>query len=257
MSRIFVSFFAFAILFANPGTKIAPANSFVVVTPVQNAQEYDDLAEKEYLKQSKYWFGKPHRQLSTPCRIKIDVGNDKPSCGATSFEVRSRNQVLNFNMSVSGSKRNILRRVLPHEVCHVVLHSGLGRKIPRCFDEGAATLQEEESMHTWYANYLKSKMPLRIRWVLDTYRYPERRYVLTFYAMSHVIAKHLVSMWGPKKYISFLQDPRPPTKKLKAFYGITPEELDTAWRKKIYTRTRRVVRSPIYVFSSKNYPPRS
>jgi len=89
------------------------------------------------------WLGKELPQWSRPCPIRVIPA--QKSEGSTRYTIGKRptgNVVYGWDMTIRGSRKRMLDSVLPHEVLHTVLASHFAEKLPRWFDEGAASTEE-------------------------------------------------------------------------------------------------------------------
>ena len=154
------------------------------------------------------WLGQPMPKWSSPCPIRVKVGQIGAG-GATTFSF-DRGEVFGWKMNVQGSLERILDSVVPHEVSHTVFASHFRRPLPRWADEGAATLVEHESerrRQTLLLNQvLRNSQRIPLRRLLGMTEYPsDAQRVMTLYAQGYSLADFLVEQGGRARYLEFLQ----------------------------------------------------
>jgi len=229
-----------AVLLAVPAPATAEPNFRVVNLPPEQGTDYERAAEDAYARLSRWWFGTRHPDLWRPTTgpgkdvapVPITVHLQAGGGGRTTFRI-DRGHVFGWKMAVAGSPRKIIDDVIPHEVGHVVLYARFRRPLGRCLDEGAAAVGESQHEHAAsrerVAAALRDNAALPFSRVLDEHRYPPPATTPLFYAQSHSLVEFLLQRQGRETFVSFLDDPRAPSAKLRDFYGWEPEQLQAEW----------------------------
>jgi hypothetical protein len=119
-------------------------------------------------------------------------------------------QVINFKMTVIGTRERIIDSVLPHEVTHTVIASHfapLGKPVPRWADEGMCTTVEHDAERSKHDNMLVrflsegKGIPFATLFLLTDYP-PE---MLPLYAQGYSLTSFLIHQRGPRNFIRFLE----------------------------------------------------
>ena len=172
------------------------------------AQQVGKTAEEWRHRLAIEWLGQPMPKWSSPCPIRVKVGQIGAG-GATTFSF-DRGEVYGWKMNVQGSLERILDSVVPHEVSHTVFASHFRRPLPRWADEGAATLVEHESERRrqtlLLSQVLRNRQRIPLRRLLAMTEYPrDAQRVMTLYAQGYSLADFLVEQGGRARYLEFLQ----------------------------------------------------
>jgi hypothetical protein len=157
-----------------------------------------------------FWLGRPLPNWGRPCRITVREGA-LGAGGQTTFQF-IRGEVLNWRMTVQGTRERILDSVLPHEINHTIFASYFRRPLPRWADEGAATLFEHRSeqlkqLHLLEQVINRANERISLRDLLSMKEYPRgQRAMLTLYAQGYTLADFLVQQKGRAAFLTLLAD---------------------------------------------------
>jgi len=212
-------------------------------------EEYLQAAEDARKNIAVFWTGKPLRgNWSRACSLHVsNEGEHFSSSGATTFKF-DRGQVFGWSMQVQGSRTEIRRSVIPHEVQHTIIATFTRKPIPRWLDEGMAAMFESQEEQTEIrrnaVRYLDHTHNV-FRHFDDT-QYPpgDREGILAVYATGFSFVEWLVEQKGKETLWAFAIDTRKPSEKFQEFYGVS---VSTAWgRWRTWARDRDVAtRSPM------------
>jgi hypothetical protein len=195
------------------------------------ATQVAEAAEHQLKEQALTWLGKELPPLKQTIHIQI-TGGEAP-VGLTLFDF-SRGDVHVRRMELEGPLDRIMKRVLPHEITHVVLNKHFRRPFPRWADEGAAVLSEdadEHNLHRRRFNKLvqkKSLIPLRT--LLPLREYP--REIEAFYTQSLLLTRFLVELRDRATLLRFVKHgaEKDWDSAAKTHYGYRDvAELESAW----------------------------
>lgn len=203
--------------------------------------ELCSAAEAARVQSALFWTGERlPGDWSSPCPILVrpaaGIGAGEASGGigaggATTFQF-DRGEVSGWRMTVQGSREEILRDVLPHEVDHMVRVSLVRRPIPRWLDEGCATLFESAESHRQFRSRLPQYLDQPItREFLDARDYPAGGAALDrLYVVGFSLVEFLLERQGPGPLLDLQKDSRSPSISLLERYRLTPETLSAEWQ---------------------------
>ncbi len=182
--------------------------NFVVTAPnARLAAEIGKAAEKYRHDLAVEWLGKAMPNWSSPCIMKVRVGENMGAGGATTF-MFDHGEVFGWQMDIQGSHRRLLDSVLPHEITHMIMASRFRRPLPRWADEGVATSVEHISERTKYyrmlQRFLRSGRGISFSTMFAMTEYPSD--VLPLYAQGFTAVDHLIRQGGRRKFMEFLDD---------------------------------------------------
>ncbi len=223
MMRAFLT--AVFIVFALSASGWAQVGNFV-----SSDAEFVVAAEQARVRSAQFWSGAvlPGR-WSKACPIRIDL-NSRNGSGATSFRIE-QGEVFDWRMSVSGTREEIIREVIPHEVDHMVRVSLIRRPIERWLDEGCASLMESEGAHFELRRraMLLPACFFTPHW-LEQLEYPARSDEMNqVYAAGFSMVEYLLTRAPPDCLLRLQQEPGSLRTRLERNYGITPERLLQDW----------------------------
>ena len=212
-SRIAVALLVWFVALAPLSAAEYATDNFVVTAgDADFAKKVAMTAERWRVRLAKEWLGYTLPNWSSPCPIRVQVGQIGAG-GETTFRFAlnpetGRNEVYGWRMRVQGTAERILDSVIPHEVSHTIFASHFRRPLPRWADEGAATLAEHRSEQRRQDLTLKQvwdsgRFPLKT--LLSMTEYPSRmRDVMTLYAQGYSLANYLVQKGGRQKFLKLL-----------------------------------------------------
>ncbi|MFN7333559.1 MAG: hypothetical protein ACK5TC_00695, partial [bacterium] len=124
-----------------PLFSVATPNFKVMARDPEWAKHVAEAAEKNRKELAIHWLAQELPQGSNPCPVIVQDGPTRLASGETNYTLIN-GQVINFKMTVVGTRERIIDSVLPHEVTHTVIASHfapLGKPVPRWADEGMCT----------------------------------------------------------------------------------------------------------------------
>jgi len=176
---------------------------------IRNAPNYDlakqfgETAEQCRKELAVLWLGHELPRWSAPCPVSVKVGNYSAG-GETSMQF-DKGEVFDWDMHIQGSAEAILTAVLPHEITHMILASHFRKPTPRWFDEGAATLVENEKERQNYRRllfqYLRTGRGIPFNRMFRMGEYPDDQ--MPLYAQGFSLAEFLIMQQGHQHYVDF------------------------------------------------------
>ena len=202
---IFVLYVASVVLCAILCGTAFGGQNFVVVSgaPPELAAEIERRAEISRRELAIEWFGHELPDWPQPCPIRVNL---QSAGGATSFGY-GPGGVTSIEMTVAGRGDQLLEDTLPHEVCHTVLHTGLGFGPPRALDEGACTtVESRRAIHAhqrMLVEQLQSRRGIGLGLLFRFREYP--RDVMALYSHGASVVRFLVTIGGRRQFTLFLR----------------------------------------------------
>ena len=167
------------------------------------AKQFGDTAEQLRKDMAVLWLGHELPNWYAPCPVTVKVGNYSAG-GETSMQF-DKGEVFDWDMRIQGSAEAILTAVLPHEITHTILASHFRRPSPRWFDEGAATLVENDKERQNYRRllyqYLRSGRGIPFNRMFRMGEYPDDQ--MPLYAQGFSLAEFLIMQQGHRHYVDF------------------------------------------------------
>ena len=167
------------------------------------AKQFGDTAEQLRKEMAILWLGHELPNWFAPCPVVVKVGNYSAG-GETSMQFKY-GEVFDWDMRIQGSAEAILTAVLPHEITHTILASHFRQPSPRWFDEGAATLVENEKERRNYRRllyqYLQSGRGIPFNRMFRMGEYPDDQ--MPLYAQGFSLAEFLIMQQGHRHYVDF------------------------------------------------------
>lgn len=200
------------ILGAPPRFMSASPNFTVYANDPNWAKEVSQAAEEYRKALAVHWTGQALPQWSKPCVLFVQDSPRALASGETNYTLVS-GAVINFKMTVRGTRERILDSVLPHEVTHTIIASHFapyGRPVPRWADEGMCTTVEHEAERRKHDQLLikflseGEGLPFATLFLLEDY--PANP--LPLYAQGYSLASFLIAQGGeegPRTFIRFLE----------------------------------------------------
>ena len=179
--------------------------NFIIQNAPDNAlaKQFGETAENLRKEMAILWLGKELPRWWSPCPVSVKVGNYSAG-GETSMEFK-HGEVYDWNMKIQGSAESILTAVLPHEITHMILASHFRQPSPRWFDEGAATIVENEKERENYRQllykYLKTGRGIPFNKMFRMGEYPDDQ--MPLYAQGFSLAEFLIMLQGHQQYVNF------------------------------------------------------
>lgn len=173
------------------------------------------------------------KDWSSPAHVKVII-QDTGGSGETSYA--SDNDI---RCIVRGNINEVLADVIPHEVCHMVMHSYFhAPALPRWWDEGLATCCESQQfqIHKYDLNLyndMTKSSGFATSELWEMKEYPTEMY--KFYGQSHSQVTFMLSLKPEAECINFMVDALKTGKykqALKDHYGFESlDDFQTAWVK--------------------------
>jgi hypothetical protein len=187
--------------------------NFTVYANDQNwAKEVSEAAESFRKTLAIHWTGNELPQWSKPCILFVQDNPRALASGETNYTLVN-GAVINFKMTVRGTRERIIDSVLPHEVTHTIIASHFapfGRPVPRWADEGMCTTVEHEAERRKHDQLLikflmeGKGLPFATLFLLEDYPADP----LPLYAQGYSLTSFLIAQGGeqgPKTFIRFLE----------------------------------------------------
>jgi hypothetical protein len=248
LTLVFVSIFALsgfrtaeAQVLGGPPRFVSSSPNFTVYANQQEwAQQVSQLAEEYRVSLATHWLGQQLPRWSKPCILFVQDNPNALASGETNYTLIN-GAVINFKMTVRGTRERILDSVLPHEITHTILASHFapfGRPVPRWADEGMCTTVEHSAERKKHDHLLirffnESKtLPFNVLFHLEDYPADP----LPLYAQGYSLTSFLIAQGGekgPQMFIRFLEAGMKTNDWIKAtndVYGYPlVGKLQTAW----------------------------
>jgi hypothetical protein len=192
-----------------PLFSVATPNFKVLARDPEWAKQVAEAAEKNRKELAIHWLGQELPRWSSPCPVIVQDGPTRLASGETNYTLIN-GQVINFKMTVVGTRERIIDSVLPHEVTHTVIASHfapLGKPVPRWADEGMCTTVEhdaERSKHdSMLVRFLSEGKGIPFGTLFLLTDYPAD--MLPLYAQGYSLTSFLIHQGGPRNFIRFLE----------------------------------------------------
>lgn len=192
-----------------PMVSVATPNFIVYARDTEWAQQVAQVAEANRRDLAKHWLGEELPRWSKPCPLVVQDGPSKLASGETKYTL-IQGAVVNFNMTVVGTRERILDSVLPHEITHTIIASHFapfGKPVPRWADEGMCTTVEHESERRKHdkmlVQFLREQKGIPFATLFALRDYPAD--MLPLYAQGYSVTSFLIAQSGPREFIRFLE----------------------------------------------------
>lgn len=192
-----------------PMVSVATPNFVVYARDNAWAQQVAQVAEANRRDLALHWLGEELPRWSKPCPLVVQDGPNKLASGETKYTL-IRGAVVNFNMTVVGTRERILDSVLPHEITHTIIASHFapfGKPVPRWADEGMCTTVEHESERRKHdkmlIQFLREQKGIPFATLFALRDYPAD--MLPLYAQGYSVTSFLIAQSGPREFIKFLE----------------------------------------------------
>lgn len=192
-----------------PMVSVATPNFIVYARDNEWAQQVAQVAEANRRDLAKHWLGEELPRWSKPCPLVVQDGPNKLASGETKYTL-IQGAVINFNMTVVGTRERILDSVLPHEITHTIIASHFapfGKPVPRWADEGMCTTVEHESERRKHdkmlIQFLREQKGIPFATLFALRDYPAD--MLPLYAQGYSVTSFLIAQSGPREFIRFLE----------------------------------------------------
>ncbi len=238
--------------------KTATSENFSICCPRDvDAEQIVKDCEAWRTKLMDYWLGAEtaHERWPTRCYLVLHpnlasyvqaLGRGAEQTYGTSTLKEEDGKVASRRIDLRLDREDAIRRVLPHEMTHVVLAEIISRsKTPRWADEGMAMLSDlpsKQSLHERdFTNALQSGSSFRLLSLLGSSEYPNHD-VETFYGESLSLTRFLVDRESPVVFLGFVQHAAAIgyDAALRDDYGIR----DVAELEKIWIKSQRSLTQP-------------
>jgi hypothetical protein len=197
---------------AAPNSVTTP-NFVVFANNPQWAQQVSEAAEANRKTLAMHWLGYELPQWSKRCTLVVHDGPSKPANGETKYTL-IQGAVINFQMTVVGTRERILDSVLPHEITHTIIASHfapLGKPVPRWADEGMCTTVEHDAERRKHdemlVRFLRQGKGIPFATLFLLREYPPD--MLPLYSQGYSLTSFLIaqggSQTGAKQFIKFLE----------------------------------------------------
>ncbi|MCU0710785.1 MAG: hypothetical protein MUC43_01915 [Pirellula sp.] len=197
---------------APPRYMSATPNFTVYANDADWAKEVSTAAESFRKALAIHWTGNELPQWSKPCILFVQDNPRALASGETNYTLVN-GAVINFKMTVRGTRERIIDSVLPHEVTHTIIASHFapyGRPVPRWADEGMCTTVEHEAERRKHdqllIKFLMDGKGLRFATLFLLEDYPADP--LPLYAQGYSLTSFLIAQGGeqgPRTFIRFLE----------------------------------------------------
>jgi hypothetical protein len=200
------------ILGAPPQHVTTSPNFVIYANDPQWSKQVSQYAEDYRKNLAKHWLGIELPAWSKPCILIVQDNPRALASGETNYTLLN-GAVINFKMTVRGTRERILDSVLPHEITHTVVASHfapLGKPVPRWADEGMCTTvehsserQKHDQLLVKYLNEDKG-LPFATLFLLEDYPADP----LPLYAQGYSLTSFLIAQGGgqgPRTFIKFLE----------------------------------------------------
>lgn len=209
--------------------------NFIILTDnPELSEKIAESAEHYRLAISKDWFGDETKPWSSRCviRVKIDL---RQVTGRT-IGVFNNRDASDMVMILSGSEKQILNEVLPHEMAHALFLTNFDKPVPLWAHEGVASQSDSDELQKHYRNTISAvKGIYQTRTLLNVNDYPpDQKWHEIFYAQSNLLVKFLINEKDKLTFIKFITyaEENDWDDAIYRYYGYkNAEELDDAWRK--------------------------
>ncbi len=207
-------------------------NFVVTANGEEFARQCGNVCEQSRIKLAEEWVGRRLPDWPRPCTVRVTIKRMTSGGGSTHFAFM-QGRAFGFRMSVVGSKERVLLSVLPHEVCHTVFATAIGRPLPRWCDEGACMLAEIPVANRLFVDRARHMarsgrhIPVRIMFAMTQYPRDVAK-LLDLYAQGHMIASHLVAKKGKRQFFEFMREGAN-ERNLKRWYGLSLPQLQSEW----------------------------
>lgn len=232
--------FTFVALFLSCQSGLAIGDSFrtrnfiATANTADLAKEVGESAESCRRQFALDWFGVELPPWDKPCVIWATVGEQLPARGETSY-VLDRERPTLWEMHVQGPRSTLLRSVLRHEVTHAIFATHVGRRLPRCLEEGACVSAEHRHDRTDLEDLLARHREVgkvtTLHEMLTWREDPADSW--SSYAESYSLVCFLLAQGGKRKFMDFVTDGVNHTNwalAARTHYGhATLEDLQEAW----------------------------
>lgn len=206
-ARILRSAFLVSIAAASIGAGHRTQNFLVDAPTADFARQVAESAETFRRDLAIEWLGHELPSWQEPCPIRVHVGRNLGSGGATTFSFDG-NRPFRWTMSIQGPPDRILDSVLPHEVTHTIFATHFGRPLPRWADEGASTTVEHESeiskQDQLLLQFLASRPSRGIPFnrMFRMTEYPPD--ILPLYSQGYSLTRFLIEQGGKQKFVRYV-----------------------------------------------------
>lgn len=188
---------------------VSTPNFRVYATDPQFAQQVAESAELNRKQLAEHWLGTELPPWSKPCPLVVVDGPNRLASGETKYTL-VQGAVINFHMTVVGTRERILDSVLPHEITHTIVASHfapMGKPVPRWADEGMCTTVEHEAERKKHdemlVKFLTEGKGIPFASLFLMRDYPAE--MLPLYAQGYSVTSFLIAQGGPRKFIQFLE----------------------------------------------------
>jgi hypothetical protein len=147
---LFGALLAFSTAFCSCGHRArgadARSENFLISAPTQSlADAVANCAEECRRAHALEWLGSELPRWDQPCAVDIRVEQPNSSGGGATGYAFNNGHAEQFTGTWTGPPDKLLADVVPHEVLHTVIASGVTKPIARWADEGAASYVESRS----------------------------------------------------------------------------------------------------------------
>ncbi len=183
----------------------------VTASSPEFAHEVAQAAEYYLHSHFKEWFGEKLPAWAENLRIPIEVFNrtDEEFRGQTTVIFKD-GRVFDISQKVSGTNKEVIQSVLPHEIMHVANAIFYGNGIPIWIDEGVSSnVQDARSIRERQEALYEVFNPKNLRTIpfnkiIEMQNYPKDK--LAIYAQGRSMAAMLVGLKGKIPFSHFVKD---------------------------------------------------
>jgi hypothetical protein len=231
-TRLLLAFALIAIPSLALGAGLAHSENFIVVGP-EDAQAEEVLARAEQLRGelAREWLDAelPPGVGRTIINVRISETENRAFTWPIDCPQRKFHKVW-----LTGSEER-LPALMGHEIVHVVLRTRYGDRLPKFFEEGIASLEDD-------ARRAETRRGI-LRWYADTGQWPRLAAALgaeaispddqSAYTLAASVTEYLLARGDKQTLLAFALDGKETgfDRALREHYGIgSVDELETAWR---------------------------
>ena len=183
----------------------------------------------------------------TPWPVKITINNTTGG-GMTVFDKipstspQTIHKIIPASSSWQGTREALLNDVIPHEVCHTVIHTLFPNHLPRWFDEGYAQCWESESSQQRVFKrslallYTSPPQALPFNQLLSTSK-EYHHSLIAQYDQSYAVVLYLLTRYAPRNFFYYAAKISEPSSYSDAYhlqilgetYGLDNNRLQISW----------------------------
>lgn len=202
--------------------RIIKTENFIIDSPAfELSQEIGKQAEDYRRQIARKWIGRELPTWIIPCIIFVSLENNNY---AWTYHYQGQLR----GISIRGSREDIFKHSLPHEITHAVMLTYFGETLPRWCDEGLAVCGEKDCPHRLQGRW--GKQPLRD--LFEVQDYP--REWEPFYGQGYSVTIYLIKKYDHQILFKFIRQGKSTLgweEACRINLRCSIKELDVSWRK--------------------------